>query len=185
VQIVHFPHRGSLDIQHIGSAHDAAGLELLKAAPRQRLAGGPRPIIEQVSKLDSLRVPEEAGVTPASYRTVTRRLRAFAADSRQQQISAGGYTRHGTLTIPVGRDMPDEDKPGWIVDGQQRSAAIRDARIDRFPVCVTEFTTESDEEQRSQFILVKARVLAGQPPCLGLRNRRAIHGKEKVYGSIP
>ncbi len=30
--------------------------------------------------------------------------------------------------------MPDEDKPGWIVDGQQRSAAIRDARIDSFPV---------------------------------------------------
>jgi len=29
-------------------------------------------------------------VTSAPYRTVTRRLRAFAEDSRQQQISAGG-----------------------------------------------------------------------------------------------
>ena len=40
---------------------------------------------------------------------------------------------------------PDDDKPGWIVDGQQRSAAIRDARIESFPVCVTAFITDSDE----------------------------------------
>jgi hypothetical protein len=45
-------------------------------------------IIEPVSKLDSLRVLEEAGLTPAPYRTVTRRLRVFAEDSWRQQISA-------------------------------------------------------------------------------------------------
>jgi hypothetical protein len=45
-------------------------------------------IIEPVSKLDSLRVLEEAGAAAASYRTVTRRLRAFAKDSWRQQISA-------------------------------------------------------------------------------------------------
>jgi hypothetical protein len=45
-------------------------------------------IIEPVSKLDSLRVLEEAGVPPAPYRTVTRRLRVFAKDSWRQQISA-------------------------------------------------------------------------------------------------
>jgi hypothetical protein len=33
--------------------------------------------------------------------------------------------------------------------------------------------------------LVCARVLAGQAFCLGLRNLPVIHGKEKVYGSIP
>jgi hypothetical protein len=142
VQIVHSSHRGSRDIEHIGSAHDGVELELLKAAARQRLAagqgvldlgldagapGGPLPIIssrmgclvdalsrgydvlglaaatggdevfrqlvlariiEPVSKLDSLRVLEEAGVAPAPYRTVTRRLRVFADDSWRQQISA-------------------------------------------------------------------------------------------------
>jgi hypothetical protein len=31
VQIVHSSRRGSRDIEHIGSAHDAADLELLKA----------------------------------------------------------------------------------------------------------------------------------------------------------
>ena len=40
VQIVHSCHRGSRDIEHIGSAHDDAGLEVLKAAARQRLAAG-------------------------------------------------------------------------------------------------------------------------------------------------
>jgi hypothetical protein len=40
VQIVHSQHRGSRDIEHIGSAHTDADLELLKAVARQRLAAG-------------------------------------------------------------------------------------------------------------------------------------------------
>jgi hypothetical protein len=142
VQIVHSFHRGSRDIEHIGSAHDDAELELLKAAARQRLAagqgeldlgletagaGGPLPItssrmgclldalshaygvlglgraaggdevfrdlvmariIEPVSKLDSLRVLEEAGAAAVSYRTVLRRLPVYAKDSWRHRLSA-------------------------------------------------------------------------------------------------
>lgn len=66
------------------------------------------------------------------------------------------FSRHGTLVIPISQEPADLEKPGWIVDGQQRSAAIRDARIDSFPVCVTAFIADSDEEQRSQFILVNS-----------------------------
>ena len=149
VQIVHSSRRGSRDIEHLGSAHTAAEVELLKAAGRQRLAagqgvlelgleagapGGPLPIvssqmgclvdalsrgydvvglaaatggdevfrqlvlariIEPVSKLDSARVLEEAGIAPAPYRTVTRRLRVFARDSWRQQISAACAARAG------------------------------------------------------------------------------------------
>src|SRR5437763_14570779 len=40
VQIVHSSRRGSRDIEHIGSAHDDAELEVLKAVARQRLAAG-------------------------------------------------------------------------------------------------------------------------------------------------
>jgi hypothetical protein len=40
VQIVHGSRRGSRTIEHVGSAHDEAELEALKAAARQRLAGG-------------------------------------------------------------------------------------------------------------------------------------------------
>ena len=60
MQVVYSSRRGLLDIEHIGSARDDTGLELLKAAARQRLAagqgeldlgldtcaaGGPRPVI--------------------------------------------------------------------------------------------------------------------------------------------
>src|SRR5690242_8696646 len=40
VQIVYSFHRGSREIEHSGSAHDDAEVELLKAAARQRLAAG-------------------------------------------------------------------------------------------------------------------------------------------------
>jgi hypothetical protein len=40
VQIVHSQHRGSRDIEHIGSAYTDADLELLRAVARQRLAAG-------------------------------------------------------------------------------------------------------------------------------------------------
>jgi hypothetical protein len=40
VQIVHSERRGSRSIEHLGSAHDEAELEALKAAARQRLAAG-------------------------------------------------------------------------------------------------------------------------------------------------
>lgn len=60
--------------------------------------------------------------------------------------------RVGYLAIPLVNE--DEDMPGWIVDGQQRSAAIRDAEVERFTVPVVAFITDDVREQRSQFILV-------------------------------
>jgi DGQHR domain-containing protein len=68
----------------------------------------------------------------------------------------GATVYPGTLVIPIDPAMEDEDKPGWVVDGQQRCAAIREARIKSFPICVTAFITDSDAEQRSQFILVNS-----------------------------
>ena len=135
VQIVYSSHRGSREIEHIGSAHDDVELELLRAAARQRLAagqgefdlgldtgaaGGPLPItasrmgclldalshaydvlgfdqatggdevfrglvvariIEPVSKADSLRVLEEAGLAGPSYATLKRRLPVYAKEA--------------------------------------------------------------------------------------------------------
>jgi len=40
VQIVHSSRRGARDIEHVGSAHDDAELEALKAAARLRMAAG-------------------------------------------------------------------------------------------------------------------------------------------------
>src|SRR5262249_52165616 len=44
--------------------------------------------------------------------------------------------------------------PSWIVDGQQRLAAIREAKLERFPICAVGFIAANDREQREQFILV-------------------------------
>jgi DGQHR domain-containing protein len=60
----------------------------------------------------------------------------------------------GELEIPIPAES--DPRPGWIVDGQQRSAALRDARVTKFPVFVTAFLTKDDNEQREQFILVNS-----------------------------
>jgi DGQHR domain-containing protein len=67
-----------------------------------------------------------------------------------------GFTRVGNLAVPIDESLADEEKPGWIVDGQQRSAAIREANLVEFPICVTAFIAEDEREQREQFILVNS-----------------------------
>lgn len=66
------------------------------------------------------------------------------------------YTRTGILVIPIDAEVEEEDKPGFIVDGQQRIAAIRDAEVESFPICVTAFITNDVREQTEQFILVNS-----------------------------
>lgn len=82
-----------------------------------------------------------------------------AFDSRVRFESSGGpkseYSRSGTLIIPLTSDKKGQ-LPGFIVDGQQRLAAVRDAEVDRFPVCVTAFVTDDLAEQTEQFILVNS-----------------------------
>src|SRR4051794_23073529 len=51
----------------------------------------------------------------------------------------GITTEIGHLIVPVVDGQDDAAKPGWVVDGQQRSAAIRDADVDSFPVYVVAF----------------------------------------------
>jgi DGQHR domain-containing protein len=66
------------------------------------------------------------------------------------------YVQTGLLTIPVEPGVVEDEKPGFIVDGQQRLAAIRDAKLESFPTCVTAFITDDIREQTEQFILVNS-----------------------------
>jgi DGQHR domain-containing protein len=66
------------------------------------------------------------------------------------------HSRTGNIVIPLDDTRPEDEHPGWIVDGQQRSAAIRQAKITSFPICVTAFITDNEVEQRTQFILVNS-----------------------------
>jgi len=59
----------------------------------------------------------------------------------------------GVLEIPCSDD--EAQKIGWIVDGQQRTAAIREAELKSFPVSVVAFIAD-EKEQREQFILVNS-----------------------------
>ena len=81
---------------------------------------------------------------------------AFDSRVRFEPAASNGarasVLRQGTLVIP----LDEEERPGWIVDGQQRAAAIRDARVERFPIFVNAFITEEVAEQRAQFILVNS-----------------------------
>jgi DGQHR domain-containing protein len=60
----------------------------------------------------------------------------------------------GVLTIEWNQDAPASDRPAWVVDGQQRLAAIREASVASFPVCVTAFITGDEALQREQFLLL-------------------------------
>jgi DGQHR domain-containing protein len=71
-------------------------------------------------------------------------------------VERSPYSQPGTLTVPVDASWGEDEKPGFVVDGQQRLAAIRDADINVFPVCVTAFVTDDVHEQAEQFILVNS-----------------------------
>jgi DGQHR domain-containing protein len=84
---------------------------------------------------------------------------AFDGRARFEPAEGGAsndYSRVGEFVVEFDNTVPDEHKPGWIVDGQQRSAAIREAFVDSFPVSVVAFITDSEAEQRAQFILVNS-----------------------------
>lgn len=62
----------------------------------------------------------------------------------------------GIIKIPFKSYQSNNKATGWIVDGQQRVAAIAKANLDNFPVFVTGFIAESEDDQRAQFILVNS-----------------------------
>jgi hypothetical protein len=64
VQIVYSYHRGSRQIEHIGSAHDDAELELLKAVARQRLAAGQEELDLGVERTEAARRGAGGGPLP-------------------------------------------------------------------------------------------------------------------------
>jgi DGQHR domain-containing protein len=77
----------------------------------------------------------------------------FAPARRRSPVD---YSTAGELVIPVDETLDDSNKPAWLVDGQQRSAAIRDADLGEFPVAAVGFIANGQGDQRSQFILVNS-----------------------------
>lgn len=65
-----------------------------------------------------------------------------------------GVVVAGTLEIPVPGDH--DLRPAFIVDGQQRTAALRAAKNRRFPVPVAAFIADTVDIQREQFIRINS-----------------------------
>jgi DGQHR domain-containing protein len=133
--------------------HSFATISRIRRAEGMELSGYQRP--EVLKHIAEIRTYLE-GENPMLPNSVV-----IAFDQRvrfELGPSAGGpeYLRPGTLVIPIDPTAPDEAKPGFIVDGQQRLAAIRDAAIVTFPICVTAFITDDVREQTEQFILVNS-----------------------------
>jgi hypothetical protein len=230
VQIVYSSRRGSRDIEHIGSAHDDAQLEVLKAVARQRLtagqgeldlgldtaaAGGPLPItasrmgavldalehvyrklgfdqaaggdqvfralvlariIEPVSKLDSLRVLQEAGLAVPSYRTVLRRLATYAQQAFRQQLSAAcaAHARLGPASLVL-YDVSTLYFETDLGDGFRESGFSKERRLepqitiglltgqDGFPLMVSAFEGNK-AETKTMLPVVEAFMAAHRLP---------------------
>ncbi|WP_181785242.1 DGQHR domain-containing protein DpdB [Streptomyces phytophilus] len=131
--------------------HDFTAVSRIRRDGQKRLRGYQRP--EVLSHIRSIRryLESEGAMLPNAL--------VLAFDERvrfEPAVRAGDvpYSIPGELIIPIDESLADEDKPAWLVDGQQRSAAIRDADVDEFPIAAVGFIAAGQEEQRSQFILV-------------------------------
>jgi DGQHR domain-containing protein len=136
----------AVDGRHL---HQFAAVSRLKRAEAGSLLGYQRPeILHHVRQIREYLESPGALLPNAVVVAFNRRVR-FVPSGRG---TAG--SRPGTLVIPLGGQ--DSDKVGWLVDGQQRAAALREAAVGPFPVCVVGFVARSAAQQREQFLLVNA-----------------------------
>lgn len=118
------------------------------------LGGYQRPeVLSHISEIRDYIESDNAMIPNALVVAFDGRVRFEPTDPK---ASGASYSRLGVLVVPLDEDAAVEDRPGWIVDGQQRAAAIRDADVAKFPICVTAFITDNAHEQREQFILVNS-----------------------------
>jgi DGQHR domain-containing protein len=131
---------------------DVATVSRIKRSEDGTLAGYQRP--EVLSHIQEIRnyIESESPMIPNAI--------VVAFDSRVTFVAAKGpqthYSRMGELVIPIDPSWNPEQRPGFVVDGQQRLAAVRDAEVDSFPICVSAFITDDLSEQTEQFILVNS-----------------------------
>ncbi len=117
------------------------------------LTGYQRP--EQLAHIDEIRtfIESESPMLPNAVVIAFDKSVRFEADSAGPK---NAYARTGEIVVPLDPSRADHERPGFIVDGQQRVAAIREASVKSFPICVSSFIAGSVREQTEQFILVNS-----------------------------
>jgi len=128
-----------------------ATVSRIRRTTGSQIEGYQRP--EVISHIASIRryLESEEPMIPNALVVAFNRRVAFEPHNSSRETP-----RTGDIVIPLSRTTDVESLPGWIVDGQQRTAALRDAAIRSFPIFVTAFITDDDEEQKAQFILVNS-----------------------------
>lgn len=120
----------------------------------QRIQGYQRPeVLSHIAEIRNYLESENPLLPNAIVVAFDDRVCFEPADGNHLAVT---YSRPGTIVIPLDDRQPDAARPGWIVDGQQRAAAIREAKLEQFPLFVVAFLAVSTQEQREQFILVNS-----------------------------
>lgn len=135
--------------------HEFAAVSRIRREIDGQIGGYQRP--EVVSHIAEIRrYLESAGamIPNAVVVAFSRELAFRAADSGHG--GGDGSTVSGYLEIPIQPGLDDQTKPGFVVDGQQRLAAIRDSECPTFPLFVIAFVARDVQEQTEQFILVNS-----------------------------
>jgi DGQHR domain-containing protein len=134
-------------------AHKIAAVSRIRRSDKGALGGYQRPeVLRHIAEIRDY-IESDAPMIPNAV--------VIAFDSRVKFVpttkgARHTYARTGELVIPFDNDSRKNDRPGFIVDGQQRLAAVRDAKVKSFPICVSAFITDDIAEQTEQFILVNS-----------------------------
>ena len=132
--------------------HKFATISRVRRSNEGALEGYQRP--EVLAHIDEIRAYLE------SPNPMVPNAIVVAFDSRVKFLPARGkgneHSKAGELVIPIDEATAEHERPGFVVDGQQRLAAIREAAIESFPICVSAFITDDVREQTEQFILVNS-----------------------------
>ncbi|WP_329346212.1 DGQHR domain-containing protein DpdB [Streptomyces microflavus] len=132
---------------------DFAAVSRISRDDEKQLQGYQRP--EVLSHIRAIRryLESDGAMLPNAVVLAFDQRVEFVPGRRAKDVD---YSVPGELIIPVDESLSENEKPAWLVDGQQRTAAIRDADLAEFPVAAVGFIADGQEEQRSQFILVNS-----------------------------
>ncbi|GIV03606.1 MAG: hypothetical protein KatS3mg015_2436 [Fimbriimonadales bacterium] len=126
----------------------------IKRADNTAITGYQRPeVLKHIGEIKDYLETDAAMLPNALVVAFDDTVRFEPIDEIPEKHGAGC---HGYLVVPVQTNGEEYSKPGWVVDGQQRMAALRDASLRNFNVCLVGFIARTEDEQREQFILVNS-----------------------------
>lgn len=133
--------------------HDFAVVSRVKRGPEGEILGYQRPEVKaHIQEIGRFVDGPDPLMPNAVIIAFDSRVTFTPGDS----AGAPAFARPGVLHIPLAQGDDPAERAGFIVDGQQRLAAVRGAKRTSFPLCVSAFITDDLHAQTEQFILVNS-----------------------------